>query len=385
MSNCYKKKIVMKRVLLSVLIVILSLLTSCSKESENSNNTVKISGFVKSSNNIPEENVKVSILNFENLTKYTDSEGYFEIEGVVKGKHDLTLLKNNVNSNSEVFVQRTLSVTANEDTNLNALLLPNPVILNPASEITSSSALLSWNKSTDNSFREYKLYRHNSSGIDEKTGTLVHVTTDINKISFFNNGLNNSETYFYRVFVSDEFGSIGGSNIINFKTQSIQVVKNGSFENLTNNLPDNWSLEANDFGNPKNTITIDNTDATDGLNSIKIYHAEEKGCFEQWIKQSIEDNVLIEGAKYKLTFDYKSDFSSANSLVNLVLRNWNNTLSEWYRIDLTFINDGQWRSVNFEFTLPSKFDNANIKLMTHFCVYAKGNYWIDNLHMERIK
>tara|TARA_B110000902_G_C14213703_1_gene552324 strand:+ start:191 stop:1318 length:1128 start_codon:yes stop_codon:yes gene_type:complete len=374
----------MIRKLLRTIFILLFLATSCSEEDNNSDNTIKISGFVRSSDNSTEENVKVSISNFVNLTDFTDSEGYFEIEGVSKGAHDLTLFKNNIDSNSGVFVQRTVSVLANADITLDALTLPNPVVLNPASEITSSSALLSWNNSTDDGFREYKLYRHNSSGLDETTGTLVHVTTDVDEISFLDEDLSNSEVYFYRVFVLDEFGQIGGSNVISFETQSVQIIKNGSFEDVTGDVPIFWMPEPNDFGNPENSITVDNANATDGLNSLKFHHAEENGCWEQWIKQDIENNALIEGATYKLTFDYKSDFSLSNPEVDLIIRNSNFELNERYNINLDFLDDGLWRTNDFEFTLPSEFANNNIHIIIAFCNMSIGNYWLDNISVERV-
>lgn len=371
---------------LGAIVLILLSATSCSTDdnSINTDNTVTISGTVESLDNSPVENVKVSISDFANLTEFTDSEGYFEIEGISKGEHDLILFKGNIDNDSDIFIQKNLSVSLNSDTSMDDLVLPDPVVLNTASEVTSSSALLSWNNSTDDGFREYKLYRHNSSGLDETTGILVHVATSVDEVSFLDENLNNAEVYFYRVFVLDEFGQIGGSNIINFETQSVQIIKNGSFENATGDIPDLWTLEPNDFGNPENTITLDYADASEGLNSLKFYHAEETGCWEQWITQNIESDVLIEGATYKLTFDYKSDFSLNNAGANLIIRNSNFNLDEWHTINLDFLDDGQWRSKSFEFTLPSEFEDNNINLTINFCNALIGNYWLDNIFVERV-
>ncbi len=379
----------MKKNTLGAIFVIVLSVTSCSKDdnsisNDSTDSTVTISGVVKSLDNSPVEDVKVSISNFANLTEFTNSEGYFEIEGVSKGVHDLILFKDNIDNDPDIFTQKNLSVSLNSDTNMENIMLPDPVVLNTASEITSSSALLSWNNSTDDGFREYKLYRHNNSGLDETTGTLVHVATGVDEISFLDENLNNSEVYFYRVFVLDEFGQIGGSNIINFETLSVQIIKNGSFENVTDDIPDFWTLEPNDFGNPENTITVDYEDATDGLNSLKFYHAEETGCWEQWITQYIENNVLIEGATYNLTFDFKSDFSLNNSGVNLIIRNSNLNLNEWHTMNLDFLDDGQWRSKSFEFTLPSEFEDNNINFTINFCNALIGNYWLDNISVERV-
>lgn len=44
---------------------------------------------------------------------------------------------------------------------------------------TTNIATLKWNKSTAEDFCEYKLYSHTTSGLDETTGELEHVTIDI--------------------------------------------------------------------------------------------------------------------------------------------------------------------------------------------------------------
>ncbi len=375
----------MKKNLSSLVFILISLLTSCSNDDDNSDSTIKISGFIKSINNTPEENVKVSISNFENLTTSTDSEGYFQIEGITKGEHDLMIYKDNIDSNSKVFVQKIFKVSTNSDTELESLTLPNPVILDIPTEITASSALINWNNSSSDGFREYKLYRHNSSGLDETTGTLVHVSTDINETNFLDTNLNNSETYYYRVYVLDEFGQIGGSNIINFETNNVQIIKNGSFENVSNEDPLHWNLIPNDLNSPENSISIDNTQSTEGSNSLKFRNADVNGCFEQWIEQDIDNNILVKGATYKLIFDYKSDFILPNNnSVSLIIRNAGGDLDEWLYMDVDFFDDGQWRNNIFEFTLPSEFSNNNIDIDIHFCIAPTGYWWLDNISMERV-
>lgn len=95
-------------------------------------------------------------------------------------------------------------------------MLPDPVTLNDSDiqrNVVSNEVTLSWNKYQGTDFREYKLYQHSSSGLDETTGELLHVATTANDMLFATTLPHSSETYF-RVFVRDNFGLLGGSNIV---------------------------------------------------------------------------------------------------------------------------------------------------------------------------
>jgi len=62
-------------------------------------------------------------------------------------------------------------------------------------------------------FREYKLYRHSTSGFDESTGELLHISTFRNDTSF-TDSIPHSSTYYYRLYQMNEYGRLGGSNIV---------------------------------------------------------------------------------------------------------------------------------------------------------------------------
>jgi fibronectin type 3 domain-containing protein len=98
---------------------------------------------------------------------------------------------------------------------------PPAVALNPATNIGTGSATLSWTESTVHDFASYRLYRDETltvtTGstlvveIDERTGT-----------SFRDTGLSPGVTYYYRVFVVDHGApdpESTGSNTISFTAQ----------------------------------------------------------------------------------------------------------------------------------------------------------------------
>ena len=163
----------------------------------------------------PIEGVAVSIDGLGDATTQTDAKGAFTIANVPAGKHELSLSEQD---RGQAFGALTTPITVTRNLELPALLLPQPVALEPPSEVTGGSMSLSWTPSESESFREYKLYRHLSSGLDEGTGTLVHVGTSVNDTTFVDEGLKGDEKYFYRVFVMDNHGLLGGSNIVSATT-----------------------------------------------------------------------------------------------------------------------------------------------------------------------
>ncbi len=161
------------------------------------------------------EGVAVSIDGLADAMTQTDADGAFSIANVPVGEYELSLSEHD---EGQAFGALTRPITVTRNLELPALLLPRPVALEAPSEVTGGSMSLSWARSESESFREYKLYRHLSSGLDEKTGTLVHVGTSVDDTTFVDGGLAGDEEYFYRVFVMDEHGLIGGSNVVSATT-----------------------------------------------------------------------------------------------------------------------------------------------------------------------
>ena len=86
-----------------------------------------------------------------------------------------------------------------------------PVVLNPASDVTQTAATLSWSQNTDDDFESYGLYRSTRPGVDFGS-ELVATLTDPTETFFTDTGLSPNTTYFYKVFVFDKAGLSSGSN-----------------------------------------------------------------------------------------------------------------------------------------------------------------------------
>ncbi|WP_149273767.1 fibronectin type III domain-containing protein [Pareuzebyella sediminis] len=193
------------------LLFVFSLTINCTME-EAENEQYSVSGLL--TNGIfPVTDATVDIDNLVQYRVKSDADGFFKIDNIPEGTHELNY-GITIENGSFSTMSETINITS--DLSLNALMLPDPVILdNPTiqRDLQSNEVNLSWNKYTGEDFREYKVYQHSSSGLDETTGELLHVATSLNDTLFTTTLPHSSETYF-RVFVRDDFGLLGGSNIV---------------------------------------------------------------------------------------------------------------------------------------------------------------------------
>jgi hypothetical protein len=104
--------------------------------------------------------------------------------------------------------------------------LPRPVRMLEPLEVMTSQVHLTWERSKEKNFREYKVYMARSGGVDEKTGELVYVGTDSSRTDYLlkawhqggNASVSANTDLYFRVFVLKEDGSLAGSNVLHVKT-----------------------------------------------------------------------------------------------------------------------------------------------------------------------
>jgi hypothetical protein len=329
------------------------------------------------------ENVKVVIDNKINWATTTDNNGYFIIQNVSTGNHMMIISKENENGS---FSERSNAIAVYSDIKLDSLKLPNPVYMYEPAEITEKSVLLKWSPSQATDFREYKIYRHNTSGLDETTGTLAHVSTSITDTVFTDENLNPLQAYFYRVYVMNEYGRLGGSNIVQATTGNFNVVENGSFELINSNtqFPENWqktSLGQDAF------IGIDSTTSYDGKYSVRFLAVENLGgSFD--IRQIVATNKIIPGGLYELSYWAKHDSLCSYHVTHTSFYpvvdhqcEYSGPLSpsDWNRYSTTFAvpldaNPTQYTFVIFFFQIQTDIQPA-----------VPLNIWIDNIELYRIE
>jgi hypothetical protein len=214
-----------------ILLIIISLL-SCKDKYDGP--YYKVSGIVYQ-NGLPINNVSVDI---GGIKTNTDIKGSFEIAGLPEGGHILNILKKNGNkkgADTVAFVERSFKINLPEDTLLEYLKLPEPVLIKLISRTSKEGATIGWTQTDIEDFREYKLFRHSTSGLDATTGDLIQVSTTANDTTFTDTFELGSEGYFYRVYVMNDFGRLGGSNIISVSTRDEEIISKYTIQ-LTNSI-----------------------------------------------------------------------------------------------------------------------------------------------------
>jgi hypothetical protein len=168
-----------------------------------------VSGVVRFRDN-PVAGAQVGLAGQEQVTSAT---GEFRFTGVPAGRQILDV-RHAVDADG-VFVgeRRFVNVGGGESPDVR---LPEPVTLH-AVEVAIDGARLSWSPFSGAGFREYKVYRGLTRGLDENTGELVFVSTQASEteafIPFTPASFIPGAELFYRLFVMDEYGKLAGSNL----------------------------------------------------------------------------------------------------------------------------------------------------------------------------
>ena len=297
-ESMYHLKEIMKNILtiLCVLFSCVMLLFSCSNTSPSLEENYSVSGYVYQQG-IPVADVTISIDEIHNYTVQSDEQGFFKINNVSVGNHQLRIYKSFTQQNEtqmivqnsdDAFSERTFDIQVTGDIVLSSLILPKPVKLYKPK--IDRNIVISWSSSDAEDFREYKLYRHNSSGLDETTGELIHISTSILDTVFIDEDIISFQEYYYRIYIMNEYGKLGGSNIVSIKTENSNLFSDGSFE--TDIALDYWGLHADNYTYLDSTIYKDGKyslhlirDTTDIYSSRTITHQKflKVGIGEEYV------------------------------------------------------------------------------------------------------
>jgi len=231
----------LKRLLYYIILIVVFLLGCKDEPTEPTSNSYSISGKVTNSSG-PVTNAKVTVDNKANWQTTTSATGNFTISNVSSGDHTLYIDKK---GQDEDFIEVNYPVYVNSNLILNNLVLPIPVRLYPPVNITQTEMTIKWNKTDAQDFREYKLYTKDTPGLDENTGELIYVSTSKNDTSFIVENLIPYETYYFRVYLMNEYGRLGGSNIESAPTIGGNLIPDGSFED-SSKFDEHWFIDWGD-------------------------------------------------------------------------------------------------------------------------------------------
>ncbi len=364
-----------------VLLIVSLIVISCNESSTDSTTgqLYSVSGYVYMKSE-PVNDATISIDDKTNYTTTSNSDGYFEIKDVPEGEHVLSVIKDANNNGG--FSERNYDLDVFNDVVLNSLTLPEPVFVYPPI-ITIQGIELAWSPTDANDFREYKVFRHTSSGIDENHGDLIHVSTSRNDTTFIDQDFSSLTNYYYRVYVMNDVGRLGGSNIVTIQTPNKDLVLNGDFEEIGgNNIPEFWQN-----WNNRNFATSDDQEAYTGSYSVRFYKDTSYFNLHPFF-QNINPNEFDEGERYSLTYWIKSDSVLDQSGFYVFVRSEDWSFSERINSMWGPYNSFDWTEFTYEFTYPSSITISNFYLEFYSEVSSSSyplKFWLDNVKLMKVE
>ena len=358
-----------------LIIILLLTIIGCKDKTTNPDEIFSVSGKLIYEGK-PLADAEVSLDKRADLTTQSNSEGNFSIKNVPKGNYTLDVEKT-YSDGSYISKSSDLSVT--NDVVIESLLLPKAVLLLTPTEVGATTIHLAWTSTDANDFREYKLYRHITSGLDENTGTLVNVSVAISDTEFTETGLNPLTTYYYRLFVMNDYGKLGGSNIVSAQTSNLDLIKNGSFENLNKSTgyPENWQ-SYNNINSPY--YFIDSSIVEDGKYSIRIENAPGVNIYYQ----TLSSQTLVSNTQYKLSYWIKHDILNNGGDEYAVFIN--NKEFTW-SIQANKISgpksSSDWDLHEYEFTVPD-VSSSSYLIGFYFYITGGSKAWLDNVSLVKV-
>ena len=247
-----------------LLLAMLAYLGGCSEQGTGpSTSGFNVEGVVLNARG-PMPNVSVDIDRVLNWTTTTDANGHFKITGVTQGAHAMTVAKSNPDGS---FSERKSNLVVTSDLTFQSLVLPTPVTLENPTDVQTSQVRLMWHPSDAADFREYKLYRKGDQGLDETTGELAYVATSRTDTTFVDTRVLAGETYYYRVFVMNDLGRLGGSNLVSAVAKIENLIPDGGFE-VPTSLAAHWEYQAY---RQDMSVTLDSTVSHAGKSSLHVH------------------------------------------------------------------------------------------------------------------
>ncbi len=358
----------------SIILLFIFILHGCNEKSIETVGVFRISGKITNSLN-PVSNAIVSVDSSSNWKTTTNHNGEFQIDGVTSGKH---LLKYSYKDTDSSYVEDGEDITVNEDIILNNLKLPIPPQMGEPTEVETNSILLKWNLTDATDFREYKLYRKNSPGLDETSGELVYVSTSRSDTLFYDSELTSGETYYYRVYILNEFGSLGGSNIVNVKTATGNIIPNGDFENA--NSLDNWQINR---GSGSNYYTV-LTDTQKAEGNYSLLNINPLPFNTHTILKPLFPIKLIPEKKYKLSCWFKAE-GKYTDIGALSIGIFKRFVASYAELNLAS-GGGAGDTLNIDWTYKEVTFLAPNVTDFEFEIYIPvEKFWLDNISLELIE
>ena len=196
--------------------------------------------------------------------------------------------------------------------------------------------------------------------------------------------LNPLTTYYFRVYVMNDYGHLGGSNIVSSTTFNQNIILNGSFEEMSSSFPDNW----NTWG-PNGKFVSSSEYAQDGSKSIKVQLALGDWGVNSWgLYQQIDPNDFEQGKTYRISFWCKTDTLEEHESISCRFSknnywNGNDVLSALYGFVEGPLSASDWIPLEIPSNYFLIFDLIRAGT-SGYTFELPMNSWIDNVSIEKV-
>lgn len=337
----------------------------------------------------PLADAQVSLDDRLDWTARTDEAGRFDITGVTPGEHDLKILK--TFDDGRFTLLNGVVGLMDTDLVLDALRLPKAVSLAAPTDVAARSATLSWSATDADDFREYKLYRHSSSGLDETTGELIHVSTIRGETTFVDDDLDPLSERYYRVFVLNEFGQLGGSNIVAVTTPNENLLRNPGFEaGAGEGAPEGWdySFENQTWHGGEldyAIFAVDDEAAHDGARSLRVRTRAGLTGVETFLGQRLDPALVEAGARYRVAAQIAG--LRADQDVSAAFGEGTSCCGDSFATGRLADAGEGWRELAFDLTVPAGADPTGFILWFEFWQWSETEAMdlrLDSVSLQKV-
>lgn len=319
-------------------------LASCGKK-ENNSTAPEVSATVQGRIAVAGEAISFASIKMDNEPKWnvnTGQTGTFQFYGVPNGGHTITVSSFLVSGGN---VTKTIPIEVKYgNVDLGTVVLsgpPNIAALDSTSR--ANSVVIKWNALKDAEFKEYSVYRKNTSSVDEASSELIFHSTSV-KDTVFSDSYASGVTKYYRVYARTASGSIYAGSASGVNIPPEPLLANGNFEATRNGrMPDNWTYNNNGVST-YSYINLSTNVVKEGKYSLQMNWTDSLGNYSHManLYQKIKTASLLPGKKYKFSFWIKSFEGKAG--LTLYINDVGEYLGipagqDWTELSYTFVNN----------------------------------------------
>jgi hypothetical protein len=291
----------------------------------------------------------------------TGADGAFDIREAARGERTFIIRKD---IEGGKVIQREVKVFLTDDEHdMGEVELINAVTLSAPAEVEQNYMRVSWTKSNEPNFAEYRVYRRHSSGIDNKTGQLIFSSNNANDIEFNDRMYRTGMPNFYRVYVVSSNGAMSGSNAESISVPEVNLLPNGDFEQASTHVPDQWLVRTS--GEPRfNYFEVTNELVQSGQRSVVVQY---NGAMDtpdpvhgSWggLSHTILTDRWVPGKDYTLAFWVNGQIG--NFMVRIVKNgNLEDPITTY-----TVTNEGGWKEKRINFRIDAETSKIEVWIST---------------------